>query len=154
FGTTHAIAGAADWLRLFDRPSGTPDEGIAALGEILGHIADDARGGGCHPFPADTAMWDEAAFLDAMERQDEPAAAARLRGAPSVGLAPDDLLPVLAAAALAHYAGFGHSLIYVGKTVELVRRLGATVAEPLLCLLVRNLIYARREDLLPEFRDY
>jgi nitrite reductase/ring-hydroxylating ferredoxin subunit len=154
FGTTHAIAGAADWLRLSDRPSGTPDEGIAALGEILGHIADDARGGGRHPFPPGEAAWDAAALLDAMEREDEPAAIARLRGALSTGLAPDDLLPVLAAAALAHYAGFGHSLIYVGKTVELVRRLGMVVAEPLLCLLVRNLIYARREDLLPEFRDY
>src|SRR5271166_894926 len=154
FGTTHAIGGAADWLRLFDRPSSTEDEKLAALGEILGHIADDARGGGRFLFPANVRDWNEAEFLAAMEQEDEPAAIGLLRGALSTGLTTDDLLPALAAAALAHYAGFGHSLIYVAKTVELTRRLGADVAEPLLCLLVRNLIYARREDLLPEFRDY
>ena len=45
-------------------------------------------------------------------------------------------------------------MIYVVKTIELTKRLGSEVAEPLLCLLVRHLIYARSEDLLPEFRDY
>jgi nitrite reductase/ring-hydroxylating ferredoxin subunit len=154
FGMTHAIGGAADWLRLFDRPASAEDERLAALGEILGHIADDARGGGSFPFAAGATGWDEHAFLDAMERQDEAAAIRLLRGALQTGLTVDDLLPALASAALAHYAGFGHSLIYVAKTGELTRRLGAPMAEPLLCLLVRNLVYARREDLLPEFRDY
>ncbi len=154
FGMTHAFAGAADWLRLSDRPVSSDDEKLAALGEILGHIADDARGGGRFPFPAGSVAWNEAAFLDAMEREDEAMAIAMLRGALDAGMTPDDLLPALAVAALAHYAGFGHSLIYVVKTVELAGRLGAVVAEPLLCLLARNLIYARREDLLPEFRDY
>jgi nitrite reductase/ring-hydroxylating ferredoxin subunit len=154
FGMTHAIGGAADWLRLFDRPSSTEDEKLAALGEILGHIADDARGGGHHPFPAGADSWNEAEFLAAMEQENEAAAIGLLRGALTAGLTPDDLLAALATTALAHYAGFGHSLIYVGKTIELTRRLGADVAEPLLCLLARNLIYARREDLLPEFRDY
>ncbi len=154
FGMTHAFAGAADWLRLADRPAGSDDEKLAAFGEILGHIADDAQGGGHFPFPAGSVAWNEAAFLDAMEREDEAAAIPMLRGALGDGMTPDDLMPVLAAAALAHYAGFGHSLIYAVKAVELARRLGADVAEPLLCLLGRNLIYARREDLLPEFRDY
>ena len=154
FGMTHAIGGAADWLRLFDRPSSTEDEKLAALGEILGHIADDARGGGDYRFAPAEGSWNEPEFLAAMEQEDEPAAIGLVRGALNTGLTPDDLLPVLAAAALAHYAGFGHSLIYVAKAVELTRRLGPEVAEPLLCLLTRNLIYARREDLLPEFRDY
>ena len=154
FGTTHAIAGAPDWLRLFDRLSSSPEEKLAALGEILGHIADDARGGGHYPYPAAAGSWNEAEFLDAVEQEDEAAAIGLLRSALSTGLTPDDLMPILADAALAHYAGFGHSLIYVVKTIELTRRLGSEVAEPLLCLLVRNLIYARREDLLPEFRDY
>jgi nitrite reductase/ring-hydroxylating ferredoxin subunit len=154
FGMTHAIAGAADWLRLFDRPSSAPDERLAAIGEILGHIADDARGGGQYPFPAASARWNESEFIDAIEREDENAAIGLLRVALATGLTADDLLSALATAALAHYAGFGHSLIYVVKTNELARRLGGEMAEPLLCLLVRDLIYARREDLLPEFRDY
>jgi nitrite reductase/ring-hydroxylating ferredoxin subunit len=153
FGTTHAIGGAADWLRLSDRKLSTPDERLAALGEVLGHIADDARGGGCFPFPLGTRPWDPPEFLAAIEREDETQAIRLLRGALESGLTPDDLLVALATAALAHYAGFGHSLIYVAKTMELAQRLGAA-EEPLLCLLVRSLIYARREDLLPEFRDY
>jgi nitrite reductase/ring-hydroxylating ferredoxin subunit len=154
FGMTHAIGGAADWLRLFDRPASSEDEKLAALGEILGHIADDARGGGQFPFPEGTAGWNEARFLAAMQQEDEEIAIRLLRGALRGGMTPDDLRPALTAAALAHYAGFGHSLIYVAKTAELTRRLGEAMAEPLLCLLARNLIYARREDLLPEFRDY
>jgi nitrite reductase/ring-hydroxylating ferredoxin subunit len=154
FGMTHALGGAPDWLRLSDSPSSSPDDRLAALGEILGHIADDTRGGGQVPFAQGTTEWNEAAFLGAMEREDEPAAIRLLRGALAIGMTPDDLLPTLTAGALAHYAGFGHSLIYVAKTADLARRLGAETAEPLLCLLVRSLVYARREDLLPEFRDY
>ena len=65
-----------------------------------------------------------------------------------------DLLPALATAALSHYADFGHSLIYAVKTADLAGRLGQESAEPLLLMLARSLVYAAREDLLPEFRDY
>ncbi len=44
FGTTHAIAGAPDWLNLHDNHAADADERLAAIGEILGHIAEDARG--------------------------------------------------------------------------------------------------------------
>jgi nitrite reductase/ring-hydroxylating ferredoxin subunit len=152
FGTTHALAGAPDWLALFDAPASGPDEKLAALGEILGHIADDARDGRSFPFVGECAPWNEAEFLDAIEREDEAAAVARLRGALAVGLEPADLLPALCAAALAHYADFGHSLIYAVKTTALARRVGA--ADTLLPMLARSLVYASREDLLPEFRDY
>jgi nitrite reductase/ring-hydroxylating ferredoxin subunit len=118
FGTAHAIGGAVDWLRLFDRPSSTEDEKLAALGEILGHIADDARGGGRFPFAASAREWNEAEFLASMEQEDETAAIGLLRGALTAGLTPNDLLPALASAALAHYAGFGHSLIYTPLTLE------------------------------------
>ena len=61
----------------------------------------------------------------------------------------------LARAALAHYADFGHSLIYVAvKAVRLIERLGPRVAPPLLLSLARSLVYARREERLPEFRHY
>jgi len=152
FGTTHALAGAPDWLALFDAPSTGPDEKLAALGEILGHIADDARDAGKYPFASGSAPWSEEKFLAAIEREDEAAAVARLRGALSAGLEATDLQPALCAAALAHYADFGHSLIYTVKTVALASRIGA--AETLLPMLARSLIYATREDLLPEFRDY
>jgi hypothetical protein len=77
-----------------------------------------------------------------------------LRGALADNVAIEELYPALVTAALSHYADFGHSLIYAGKTVELVRRLGPNAMEPLLLMLARSLVYASREDLLPEFRDY
>ncbi|HZZ35659.1 MAG TPA: Rieske (2Fe-2S) protein, partial [Caulobacteraceae bacterium] len=153
FGTTHAVAGAPDWLGLFDKKSLKADERLAALGEVVGHIADDARGAR-YPLPTGEAPWDAGAFLAAVEGEDEAAAIALIRGALADGLTATDLLPTLARAALSHYADFGHSLIYVIKTEALVRRLGEPSAALLLGQLARSLIYARREDLLPEFRDY
>ena len=153
FGTTHALAGAPDWLALFDAPASGPDQKLAALGEILGHIADDARGGRQCPLAGGQRGVERGRNSSTpWMREDEAAAVARLRGALAVGLEPADLLPALCAAALAHYADFGHSLIYAVKTAALARRIGA--ADTLLPMLARSLIYATREDLLPEFRDY
>ena len=154
FGTTHAIAGAPEWLRLAELPSIHVAARVAAIGEVLGHIADDARAGRHFPFPPGKAVWSEVEFLDAIEQENEAGAVALLRGALADNVAVDEMLPALLTAALSHYAGFGHSLIYAGKTVELARRLGSNVMEPLLLMLARSLVYASREDLLPEFRDY
>lgn len=154
FGTTHAIAGAPDWLRLADGEGTAPDERLACLGEILGHVADDGLRGKRFPFPAGQLAWSEAAFLNAIEREDEAQAVALARGALCAKLTIEDLLPALVTAALAHYADFGHSLIYTVKTAELARRLGPDVGAPLLLMLTRSLIYATREDLLPEFAAY
>jgi nitrite reductase/ring-hydroxylating ferredoxin subunit len=153
FGTTHALAAAPDWLTLHDETL-APDEKLAALGEVLGHIAKDGRGGRSFPFPKDELPWSERAFLEAIEAEDETQAAPLARGALAASLNIDDLLPSLAAAALAHYNDFGHSLIYTVKTAELVRRLGPSAAEALLLLLTRSLVNATHEDLLPEFSTY
>jgi nitrite reductase/ring-hydroxylating ferredoxin subunit len=154
FGATHAMAGAPDWLALHDRPRATAVERLAAIGEILGHVAEDARAARRFPFAAGETPWEAQAFLDAVEREDEAGAVALMRGALRAGLSVHDLAPTLAEAALRHYADFGHSLIYVVKTAALIERLGPGSAEPLLAMLVRSLVYATREDLLPEFRDY
>ncbi len=154
FGATHVIAGSPDWLRLHDDPATDRDKKLAAIGEILGHIADDVRGGRVFPFHTGSKPWNEIAFLDAVEQEREDDAIALLRGALAEEGAADGLLPTLIAAALAHYADFGHALIYVMQTDALIHRLGAAVAEPLLLMLTRSLVYATREDLLPEFRSY
>jgi hypothetical protein len=60
----------------------------------------------------------------------------------------------VAEVALAHYADFGHSAIYTLKAGQLIDALGAEAAAPVLRALVRQLVYARREDRLPEFRAY
>ncbi|MGH7155444.1 MAG: Rieske (2Fe-2S) protein [Acetobacteraceae bacterium] len=154
FGTTHALAGAPDWIALFDSPVTDADRKLVAIGEIIGHIADDARLSRCSPFPPGSAPWDEVAFVTAVKDEDEASAIGMLRGAVEGGIAPTSLLPALTGAALAHYADFGHSLIYTIKTIALAERLGPPVHERLLLMLARSLVYATREDLLPEFRDY
>jgi nitrite reductase/ring-hydroxylating ferredoxin subunit len=155
FGTTHAIAGAPDWLALYDQSPPGSAERLVAIGEILGHLAEDARDGqGHYPYAVGEAPWDKGAFLAAIEREDEAAALALVRGALREGRTAADLAPVLIEAALAHYADFGHLLIYTIKTIDLIRRLGPVSSEILLAPLVRSLVYATREDLLPEFRDY
>jgi nitrite reductase/ring-hydroxylating ferredoxin subunit len=102
FGTTHAIAGAPDWLRLSEQAGINDTQKVAALGEILGHIADDARSGRCFPLPQGEAPWSETAFLDAIESEDEATAMALLPGALAAGRTVAELRPTLVAAALSH----------------------------------------------------
>jgi hypothetical protein len=77
-----------------------------------------------------------------------------LRGALAAGLHFADLEKGLSRAALLHYADFGHSLIYTSKAGQLIGRLGDSVELPLLLALVRSLVFAWREDKIPEFRAY
>ena len=154
YGMTHAAAGAADWLALHDEAETGSTERLVCLGEILGHIADDVRQDAVYPFAEGTEAWSEAGFLDAIEREDEAKAIRLIRGGLASGLGSEALQPVLARAALAHYQDFGHSLIYALKCGGLVCRLGPDSSQAVLLPYVRSLVYATREDLLPEFRDY
>ena len=154
FGWTHAYAGAADWLTLHDENEGDDETRLACLLEGIAHIADDVLREPRHPFPDGTRTWDEEAFVAAVEGQDEGSAVAMLRGGLAAGLRFADFERSFSRAALAHYNDFGHSLIYVSKVGQLIERLGAGVAEPLLLSLVRGLVFATREDLIPEYRGY
>ncbi|MFY7959396.1 MAG: hypothetical protein ACOVVK_04890, partial [Elsteraceae bacterium] len=107
-----------------------------------------------HPYPEGEKPWSAEQFLRAVEAEDEAAALPLLRGALAAGQSVETLFPVFLEAALAHYADFGHSLIYVVKTRELAARLGPGSDFALLAPLVRSLIMAGRDDLIPEFRDY
>jgi hypothetical protein len=154
YGMTHAYAGAEVWLRLRD---GLADEAarLACAAEALSHIAFDTLREPVFAFATRRAeRWDAPDFLAAVEAQDEGGAASLLLAALDEGLGFADLEPTLAAAALAHYHDFGHALIYLGHVGGLVARLGAEVQRPLLLAWLRMLVYATREDLLPDFRHY
>src|SRR5439155_23173014 len=86
--------------------------------------------------------------------EDEAAAIAHIRGALAQNLPYASLHPAIGEAALAHYANFGHCAIYALKAGQLIERLGAEVAEPVLLALARMLVRATREERLPEFRGY
>jgi len=150
-GMTHAHGAAADWLALAER---APDEDkrLAAMLEPLAHLAWDTQGAGEFPYADDIAAWDAQAFLAAMEAEDEKAAIARMRGAVAEHVPYTALRPVIAEAALAHYADFGHSTIYTLKAGQLIARLGDAAKEPVLLALVRQQVQATREERLPEFR--
>jgi len=153
FGFGHAQASAPDWLAL-GRLASDRAEALMPVVEVAGYLAETGARQPRFPYAEASAPWDAAAFLSAVEAEDEAAAIARIRGALAEGLDPGRLWPVLARAALAHYADFGHSLIYVQKAAELTERLGPAVLPPLLPALTRSLVLATREDLLPEFRGY
>ncbi|MCR9222326.1 MAG: Rieske (2Fe-2S) protein [Alphaproteobacteria bacterium] len=157
FGATHAVPASADWLRLADRAAGDDAaKRLTAVLEGVGHFAWDCRMEPRFPYPDGTAPWDADAFVQAVEDEDEAAALPLLRGALDAGLGWEDLEPAFARAALAHYADFGHSAIYSYKTRDLVAALDPDRAtlEALLALLTRSLIFATREDLIPEFKAY
>jgi nitrite reductase/ring-hydroxylating ferredoxin subunit len=153
YGWTHAYAGMACWVRL--RAERARQRGrLATLLESLAPLAENCLRQAPHPFTEAERPWREADFLAAIEAEDENSAVACLRGAFAAGLHFADLERAFARAALAHYADFGHSLIYAVKAGELIQGLGPSVEMPLALALARSLVYATREDLIPEFRDY
>ena len=154
FGCTHAYAATADWLALYDENTGDAEKQLVCLLESVAHIADDALREERYPYSEETSVYDEQRFADAIEREDEPAAIACIRGAIDAGLPFEDIERGLSRAALLHYNDFGHSIIYVTKAGKLIERLGADVAEPVLLSLTRSLIYTTREERIPEFRRY
>jgi len=154
YGCTHAQGGAADWLAIREAYAVSEEERLVPLVEIVGHLAWDSLRQPAYPYPEGSRPYDPRELVRAIEAEDETAAVALVRGALATGLAYRDLEEALAEAALAHYQDFGHALIYTLKTGELIERLGPQSAEPLLLSLVRSLVYATREDLIPEFRAY
>ncbi len=154
YGMTHAFGAAADWIALCEAAT-TEEKRLAALVEPIAHIAWDTLREPSYAYSAAVMSWDADVFASAVEQEDEAAAVALVNGALARGEAGLPLLRrALARAALAHYQDFGHSAIYVRKAFELIERLGASVAASVLHALTRSIIYATREDRLPEFRRY
>ncbi len=154
FGAQHSQGAAADWLALRARHARDDAERLAALIEIIGHLCYDTLREPSYPYSQALAAYEPENLVAAIEAEDEDAAVAQIRGGLAEGVGVTGLERALCRAALAHYNDFGHSLIYVIKTGELIARLGEASAEPLLLALVRALVNAFREDLIPEFRSY
>jgi nitrite reductase/ring-hydroxylating ferredoxin subunit len=152
-GMTHAHASAEAWLRVHEELE-ADDERVVCLVEAQGYLAWDTLREADHPFHDERRPYDSARFLTACDAQDETTAVALVNDALA---SPGGFAAIegdLAAAALAHYQDFGHSLIYVLHVRRLVERLGDAVALPLVRNLVRSIVNASREDLIPEFRGY
>ena len=154
FGWTHAYAGMADWLTLYHEHRDHRELALVCLVESVSHVAYDVLRERDYPYAGDVASFDEADFVEQIDKENESAALASIRGGIRDGLGFADLEAALTRAALLHYNDFGHSLIYVVKAGQLIELLGEAVLEPVLLSLVRSLVFARREDRIPEFRAY
>jgi nitrite reductase/ring-hydroxylating ferredoxin subunit len=152
-GMTHAYAAAEAWLRLAETLT-DDDQRLTCATEAIAYIAYDTLREDAYPFAPEIAAWKAEDFAAAVESQDESRAVASINGALDRGLHFADIEETLAHAALAHYNDFGHTLIYLMHVRRLIDRLGAGVEKPLLLAWVRSLVYATREDLLPDFRGY
>lgn len=154
YGMTHAYAAAPDWLALH-RVAATSEQRLTALVEPIAHIAWDTLREPEYPYSSASVAWSDEAFAAAVEGEDEARAIALVNGALAGGGAALRVLQrAFARAALAHYQDFGHSAIYVRKGFELIALLGGEAARPVLHALTRSIIYATREDRIPEFRHY
>lgn len=154
WGMTHANAAAADWLSLRKTINGDASKNLVCLIEPVAHMAWDTLREKEFPYTDNVKPYAADALATALEAEDEDTAIALCRGALKEGLTYKDLEPVLASAALAHYNDFGHSAIYVTKIAELIDHLGPQSTAPALFALIREIIYATREDLIPEFRQF
>ena len=154
FGMTHAFAAAPDWLGLHESAK-NEQQRLTALVEPIAHIVWDTLRQPEFPYTGDVTPWNADAFVAAIEAENEQAAISMLNDALAHGpqLA-SAVKAALARAALAHYQDFGHSAIYTRKAFELIAKLGWSVAAPVLKSLTRSIIYATREDRIPEFRHY
>ena len=154
FGTTHAMAATADWLALADTLPEEFEDRLICLAEAVDHLAFDSLRHAEYPYRAAGKAFEPAAFCAAIEAEQNDVAEGMVARGLADGLHWSDMEAAFAETALAHYNDFGHSLIYVAKTGQLLDSLGPE-AEPLLIApLARHISYATREDLIPGFKDY
>jgi hypothetical protein len=154
FGTSHAHAGAADWMTLADSFNGDLERELICLAQAVEHLAFDCLRRPKFPYAMTEEPFERDAFLGAVEAEQTHRAEGMVAQALAEGRHWNDIEEVLTAAALAHYNDFGHALIYVQKTGTLVELLGQSVERYLLPPLTRSICYATREDLIPDFKDY
>ncbi|TNE48072.1 MAG: Rieske (2Fe-2S) protein [Deltaproteobacteria bacterium] len=154
YGTTHAVAAAADWLLRYHELDGDLEQQLVCLTEAIDHLAFDSLRHPNYEFTRNSQPFEGTLFLEAIEAEDEDQAVALVRGALESGMVWADLEYWFSKAALAHYNDFGHSLIYVQKVGFLLEHLSLSSPAVLLLPLVRSFCYSTREDLLPDFRKY
>lgn len=151
---SHAYAAAADWLALAETFGDDFERRLVCIAEPLDHMAVDSLRRPEYPYAAPGEAFDAARFLSAVEAEQSPVGEGMVARALADGKHWSDLEETFAAAAFAHYNDFGHCVIYIPKTAELLERLGDGIERYVVLALARQLCYANREDLIPDFKDY
>lgn len=152
WGTSHALPLAADVLRY-------PHQGVEATLPLMQALELTARSNVRRPERPRPAP--EAPPADAgpelrrrVESEDVAGAEALFRGALQAGARPDEVQAWLLQLCADHFLDFGHSLIYVIKAFDLLRRTDWSDADLLLGTLVYGITNGTREDLLPAWAGW
>jgi len=154
FGMSHAYGALADWIHLYENEVQLEKQ-IAFLMEAIDHIALDTLRQPSFSYNIQRVNYSDQKLRDAVEREQQGDAESLIYCAFEEGLEFSDLERVLSEIALSHYQGFGHSLIFVTKVKELCEIFNDKEVQRAFTLcLVRSLIFATREDLLAEFKNY
>lgn len=150
----HAYAGAADWLALAETFGDDFERRLVCFAEAVDHMAHDCLRRSESPFTEFGEPFERDAFLAAVEAEELQRVEGMVARALADGLHWSDLEETFATAVFAHYYDFGHPVIYVPKIGALLQRLGPRAERPVLLALTRHLLFATREDLIPDFKDY
>ena len=157
YGTVHSAPAAADWMALeeeFAARGSDFEDRLICMAEAVDHLAFNSLRHNAYPYAAAGEKFSSSTFMEAVEAEDTGRAEAMVRRGLDDGLGWPDMEATFVGAALAHYNDFGHSIIYVQKTGELLNQLGSEVTPFVVLPLARHLTYTTREDLIPEFKEY
>lgn len=152
YGTSHGLAVAADCARVLPRLPGP--RAMLAIAPVIDLVGEATVRQPAHADATPRADADEAALLDAVEREDMDAALGLLAGAFASGRTRAQVEGWLFAVAAEHFTDFGHQLIYLTKAAQLLEHGEGDDAAVIHAGLVRGFVYATREDTLPYWGRY
>ncbi len=147
WGPGHEMAMAADCLTIGLERSG--DDQALALVQGISGLAEVARDRTPHELPSPDASPD---FQQAVEEEDIDAVRAKALAWIADGVDPKLVRHEFITAASRHHLGYGHGIIYVQKTFELLDHVGWDKAADLLPHSATATAWETREDLLPYMR--
>ncbi|MFT7670639.1 MAG: nitrite reductase/ring-hydroxylating ferredoxin subunit [Planctomycetota bacterium] len=152
YGTTHALAIAADCGRLLDRYTGM--DAMYAIAPAIDMCGDSNRRLPARERPTAIPGATEVNLRAAVEAEDTERALGLLRGAFDADLPRATIEGWLFAILSDHFLNFGHQLIYLVKAQELFERGAEELAEEIYEGLLFNILMGTREDTLPYMRSY
>jgi len=162
YGTTHALALAADVAALVDERAGLDAVHPIVFVADLASEPNVRRPARPRPVPLDvgdpTPAELERRLARLVEAEDAAGAEGLVRGAVARGLGLDAIEPWFWGLVEAHFLDFGHAAIYVRKTFDLLARLGGESAreraDELLGALVFRIVHGTRQDTLPPWAAF
>jgi nitrite reductase/ring-hydroxylating ferredoxin subunit len=157
YGSTHALAVAADVLPLLSRYAGT--RAVLPIMQVLDIASESNVRRPVRPLadpvdPGDDPVAAGERLRALVEREEGAAAEALLRGALARGWGRAELEPWLYGPCCDHFLSFGHPLIYQVKLFDLLDATGWEHAAVLLPAHLHGIVSATREDTLPRWQAF